>query len=77
MEINPKQGGVMTVGKVKWYDEFKGYGYILQMDGLEVYFHYTSIAELTKDLGVGSIVAYDLIETRQGWEAANIRRTAS
>lgn len=66
----------MTLGKVKWYDEFKGYGYILQMDGLEVYFHYTSIAELPKDMMIGSTVAYDLIETRMGWEAANVRRAA-
>lgn len=66
----------MTVGKVKWYDEFRGYGYILQLDGREVYFHYTSIAELPKSLSVGSTVAYDLIETRIGWEAANIRHTA-
>lgn len=64
----------MTIGTVKWYDEFQGYGYILQRDGQEVYFHYTAIAESQKIFSVGSAVTYDLIETRIGLEASNVRR---
>lgn len=66
----------MSIGRVKWFDQLKGYGYILQHDGVEIYFHYTAVAESHKDLPVGLSVTYDLIETRSGWEAANIRRAA-
>ena len=64
----------MTIGTVKWYDEMQGYGYILQPDGQEIYFHYTAIAESAKIFPVGSTVTYDLIETRIGFEASNVRR---
>ncbi|NQY99581.1 MAG: cold shock domain-containing protein [Bdellovibrionales bacterium] len=63
----------MTIGKIKWYDQAKGYGYILQLDGQEIYFHYTSIAERQRSVSVGSSVTYDLIETRMGFEASNVR----
>ena len=66
----------MTIGTVKWYDELQGYGYILQMDGQEIYFHYTAIIESQKSFAVGSTVTYDLIETRLGLEASNVRRAA-
>lgn len=66
----------MTIGTVRWYDEFQGYGYILKMDGQEVYFHYTSIAESNKSLSAGLTVTFDLIETRMGFEASNVRRAA-
>lgn len=67
----------MTTGTVKWYDELQGYGYILQADGMEIYFHYTAIAEMNnKSFAVGSTVTYDLIETRLGFEASNVRRAA-
>ena len=66
----------MTIGTVKWYDEMQGYGFILQADGQEIYFHYTAIAELNKTFAVGLAVTYDLIETRLGFEASNVRRAA-
>ena len=63
----------MTVGKIKWYDQAKGYGYILQLDGQEIYFHYTAIAERQTPVSVGTNVTYDLIETRMGFEASNVK----
>lgn len=68
----------MTVGKVKWYSETQGYGCILQMDGREIYFHYTAIAENgdERNLPIGTTVTYDLIETRVGPEATNVKRSA-
>jgi CspA family cold shock protein len=64
------------MGTVRWYDEHQGYGYIMQRDGQEVYFHYTSIAESNKSFTIGLHVTYDLIETRMGFEASNVRRAA-
>ena len=63
----------MTVGKIKWYDSFKGYGYILQMDGQEIYFHHTSVAGQHDSLTVGLHVTYDIIQTRMGPEASNVK----
>ncbi|MCB0411263.1 MAG: cold shock domain-containing protein [Bdellovibrionales bacterium] len=63
------------MGKIRWYDEFKGYGYILQHDGQEVYFHCSSFRE-DGHFAVGIHVFYDLIETRMGLEATNLRCAA-
>ncbi len=63
----------MSFGKVKWYDQTRGYGYIVQNDGQEIYFHYTSIAEANRGFNSGHAVTYDLIQTRLGFEAANVR----
>lgn len=66
----------MTVGRIRWYDEFRGYGYIVQTDGTEIYFHSTSFLEVPGHLAVGRAVAYDLIQTRTGLEATNLRCAA-
>ncbi len=68
----------MLVGKVKFYNSSEGYGCIVNIDGREVYFHYTALSErgIDRDLSPGYSVAYDLIETRMGPEASNVRRAA-
>jgi CspA family cold shock protein len=66
----------MAVGKIKWFSQLKGYGCIVEMTGREVYFHYTAVVEVGVELQSGLSVAYDLIETRLGIEAANVRRAA-
>lgn len=66
----------MSFGKIKWYDRAQGYGFIVHTDGREIYFHYTAIADAVKEFGAGHAVTYDLIETRGGPEAANVRRAA-
>lgn len=68
----------MLVGKVKFYNSSEGYGCIVNLDGREIYFHYTSLSEtgMDRDLSPGFSVAYDIIETRVGPEAANVRRAA-
>jgi CspA family cold shock protein len=66
----------MAVGKIKWYSAHKGYGLILENSGREIYFHYTAVAESGVEMQAGLSVSYDLIETRMGLEAANVRRAA-
>jgi|JI10StandDraft_1071094.scaffolds.fasta_scaffold891487_2 CspA family cold shock protein len=65
----------MDVGRVLWFNESKGYGFIEHDDGREVYFHYTAIAERGEDKRVanGNSVSFDLFQTNIGWEASNIR----
>jgi CspA family cold shock protein len=65
----------MDVGRILWFNEAKGYGFITHEDGREIYFHYTAIAERGADrrLGYGLQVCFDLFQTRSGWEASNVR----
>ncbi len=63
----------MSLGVIKWYDPNQGFGYILDSQGTEIYFHYTAVADRSRSLSRGVSVAFDLITTRMGCEAANVR----
>ena len=65
----------MNSGKVMYFNNNSGFGYIGDYEGREIYFHYTSIVdpEAKKHLTGGSVVYYDLFETSIGWEASNVR----
>ncbi len=65
----------MATGKVKWFNNAKGYGFILSDQGGEDLFaHFSSIQmEGYKTLKAGQSVAYDLVEGPKGNHAVNIR----
>lgn len=65
----------MNSGRIKWFNPQQNYGYILLLDGSEVFFHATSVAEgrFMGHLGPGQSVSFDLVETRMGFEACNIQ----
>lgn len=64
------------VGKIKFFDQWRGYGYILSPEGQEVYFHTSACLEDSESLQlfIGEFVCFDLIETRTGFEATNLRK---
>ncbi len=63
----------MANGRVKWFNDGKGFGFIEQEDGKDVFVHYTAIqGEGFKTLIEGSIVEFDLLETDRGPQAANV-----
>ena len=66
----------MSRGRVKWFNNEKGYGFI-EYDDLEnedVFVHYSSIEqEGYKTLKEGEIVEFTLIETAKGCQAINVR----
>ncbi|MCB1616232.1 MAG: cold shock domain-containing protein CspD [Pseudomonadales bacterium] len=64
----------MAKGTVKWFNNAKGYGFILAEDtGEDLFAHYSSITmEGYKTLKAGQIVNYDLIEGPKGLHATNI-----
>jgi CspA family cold shock protein len=65
----------MTVGKVKWFDSRKGYGFIIGDQGQDVFVHYTSIAgEGFRALKDGESVQYELVQGEKGWQARNVMR---
>lgn len=64
----------MPVGKVKWFDERKGYGFISREDGDDVFVHYSEIeAEGFKTLAENQEVTFELKEGPKGLQASNVR----
>ena len=60
-------------GKVKWFDARKGYGFIIQDEGGEIFVHFTGIAgEGYKTLEEGQAVEYDIEETPKGPQAVRV-----
>ena len=71
----------MVNGKIKWFNELSGHGFIEVATGKDVYVHYTSIIGRQKQEDVtllnGTSVKFDLIETEQGPEAFNVEILAN
>lgn len=67
----------MALGKVKWFNDSKGFGFIEREVGEEFFVHYTSIeGEGYKTLGEGQEVEFDIYEGPKGPQAQNVKRTA-
>ena len=63
----------MSTGKVKWFNAEKGYGFITNEEGQDVFVHYSSInVEGFKTLEEGQNVTYDTIESDRGKQASNV-----
>ena len=64
----------MSEGKVKWFNESKGFGFISQEEGADVFVHFSAIqASGFKTLNEGQSVSFDVAEGKKGLEAANVR----
>ena len=67
----------MTQGRVKWFNDAKGYGFIEQPDGTDVFVHYSTIdMNGYKTLAEGMEVDYDFVEGDKGLEATRVVRPA-
>lgn len=65
----------MASGKVKWFDNKKGYGFIAQEGGQDVFVHHTSIiGSGYKTLREGEIVSFEIISTDKGPKAEKVQR---
>ena len=63
----------MANGIVKWFNDRKGYGFIEQEDGPDVFVHHTGInAAGFKSLGEGDKVTFDIEEGDKGPSAVNV-----
>jgi CspA family cold shock protein len=66
----------MAFGKVKWFNDAKGFGFIERPDGDEIFVHYTAIAaEGYKTLAQGMEVEFDVYEGPKGPQAQNVTLT--
>jgi CspA family cold shock protein len=66
----------MPTGKVKWFSDKKGYGFIQQEDGTDVFVHHSAInMDGFKTLVKGEVVEFEVIEDPKGPKAANVTKT--
>jgi len=65
----------MPQGKVKWFSDQKGYGFITQEAGDDVFVHHSAIVgEGFKTLAEGQAVEFDIIQDAKGAKAQNVQR---
>ncbi|OPX88036.1 MAG: Cold shock protein CspC [Pelotomaculum sp. PtaB.Bin104] len=63
------------LGKVKWFNQEKGYGFIEREDGGDVFVHFSAIQEEGfKTLNEGQKVEFDIVEGARGSQAANVAK---
>ena len=63
------------VGKVKWFNAEKGFGFIEREDGDDVFVHFSAIqGEGFKTLEEGQEVEFEIVEGNRGPQAANVER---
>jgi len=71
--FSPKGGTAMTKGKVKWFNDSKGFGFITRDDGSDVFVHHASIqSNGLKTLAEGDMVNFDVEKSQKGVRAINV-----
>ena len=65
----------MPQGKVKWFNDAKGFGFIAQDEGKDVFVHHTAIvAEGFRSLAEGDEVEFEITNGPKGLAATNVRK---
>jgi CspA family cold shock protein len=66
---------MMSRGTVKWFNEEKGFGFIAQEDGEDVFVHFSSIeGQGFKTLADGDAVEFEVTQGPKGLSAKNVRK---
>jgi CspA family cold shock protein len=68
-------GGSGMKGTVKWFNDSKGYGFIQQTEGEDVFVHFSAIeADGFRTLAEGEQVEFEIRDSDKGQQAANVVR---
>ena len=71
----PERGYSMPQGRVKWFNDAKGFGFITQEGGEDVFVHYTAVqGSGFKSLAEGELVEFEVTRGPKGLQAANVRK---
>ncbi len=63
----------MSKGIVKWFNASKGFGFIEQENGEDIFVHYSAISsDGYKSLDEGAAVSFDVVDGKKGPAAANV-----
>jgi cold shock protein len=75
-EKGAADGGIkMATGTVKWFNEKKGFGFITEDGGNDVFVHYSAIKEDGfKTLAEGDKVSFEVVKGPKGPQAANVMK---
>ncbi len=66
-----------VTGQVKWFNNSKGYGFIGQEDGTDVFVHYSAITgDGYRSLQEGDTVEFEIVQGQKGPQAANVIKTS-
>lgn len=70
IQIDPQTG--KYIGRMKWYNSQKGYGFIMRGGGEEIFFHKSNTTHDPSQIQEGQWILYDVEETRKGPEATDV-----